>query len=155
MEYEPELLKKRMAHFEDRLRRSGVRLTHQRLEIFREVAKSRDHPNAATIYEGVRERVPTVSLDTVYRTLWLLLDLGLLTTLGPQRETVRFDANISSHHHFVCMKCGLIRDFYCEKFDRLKIPDASKTLGGVDKTHVEAKGICLRCLKKASSRHCA
>ena len=155
MEFQPDVLKKRMTHFKDRLRRSGVKLTHQRLEIFREVAKSRDHPDAETVYKGVRKRVPTVSLDTIYRTLWLLVDVGLLTTLGPQRERVRFDANMSSHHHFVCMKCGMAYDFYCKEFDQLKIPDALKTLGRVEKTQVEVRGFCLRCLKKTNPRHCA
>jgi Fur family peroxide stress response transcriptional regulator len=155
MEFEPEVLKKRMTHCKDRLRRSGAKLTHQRLEIFREVAKSRDHPDAETIYQGVRQRVPTISLDTVYRTLWLFIDLGLLTTVGPQRERVRFDANMSSHHHFGCMKCGMIRDFYCEEFDQLKIPDALETLGAVEKTQVEVRGVCQRCSKKTNRRHCA
>jgi len=148
MKFEPEALRKRMNHFKDGVRRSGVKLTHQRLEIFHEVAKSGDHPDAQTIFKGVRKRVPSVSLDTVYRTLWLLLDLGLLTTLGPPRERVRFDANTNSHHHFICTRCGMTRDFYSEEFDHLKIQDAVKTLGSVEKTQVEVRGICFICSKK-------
>lgn len=56
----------KMAHFEQVCRRAGVKLTHQRMEVFREVAESGEHPDADTIYRGVRRRVPTVSLDTVY-----------------------------------------------------------------------------------------
>ena len=63
-----------------------MKLTHQRMEIFREVARTADHPDAQTVYERVRKRVPAVSLDTVYRNLWLLSDLGLLSTLGPPRN---------------------------------------------------------------------
>jgi Fur family peroxide stress response transcriptional regulator len=136
-----------MDHFKLVLRRSGIKLTHQRLEIFQEVAKSRDHPDADTIFKGVRRSLPTVSLDTVYRTLWLLVDLGILTTLGPPRERVRFDANMSAHHHFVCVACGMTRDFYCEEFDRLKIPNAVKTLGSVEIAHVEIRGRCMQCSK--------
>ena len=147
MEPEPQAVRQRMDHFKDVLRRSGIKLTHQRLTIFREVAKSGDHPDAETIFKGVRRSVPTVSLDTVYRTLWLLVDLGILTTLGPPRERVRFDANMSSHHHFVCVECGMARDFYCEEFDRLKIPNAVKTLGSVEITQVEIRGRCLQCSK--------
>ena len=148
MEIGPEALQKRMNHFRDGLRRSGVKLTHQRLEIFREVAKSGEHPDAETIFKGVRERVSTVSLDTVYRTLWLLLDLGLITTLGAPRGRVRFDANMSTHHHFVCTRCGMTRDCYSEQFDQLNIPRAVKALGRVERTHVELSGICSRCSKK-------
>ena len=73
------------------------------------------------VFEGVRERMPTVSLDTVYRTLWWLKDLGLITTLGSSRERTRFDANLSRHHHFVCVQCGLTRDFsqFCCSANRL------------------------------------
>jgi Fur family peroxide stress response transcriptional regulator len=155
MKIEPEEFQKRMNHFKDGLKRSGVKLTHQRLEIFREVAKSGEHPDAETIFKGVRGRVPSISLDTVYRTLWLLLDLGLITTLGPPRERMRFDANMTSHHHFVCMKCGMTRDFYSEELDKLKIPSTVKTLGSVEMAQVEVKGICLRCSKKANPKNYA
>lgn len=141
-------LKQRMKHFEDALRRAGVKITHQRLEIFRELAKTSDHPDAEAIYKGVRRRIPTVSLDTVYRTLWLLFDLGLITSLGPPRDRVRFDANTDAHHHFICTKCGMIRDFYCDKFDQLKLPDTVESFGRVDKTQIEIKGLCLQCSRK-------
>ena len=59
--------------------------------------------------------MPTVSLDTVYRTLWKLRDLGLVKTLGPNRDAVRFDANLEGHHHYVCVRCGLVRDFDSEE----------------------------------------
>jgi len=155
MELDTEKLQKRMRQLKEGLRRSGMKLTHQRLEIFREVAKSGDHPDAETIYSGVRERVPTVLLDTVYRTLWMLLDHGLVTTLGASRERVRFDANIRSHHHFVCMKCVMTQDFYSEEFDRLKAPNSVKALGSLEKTQVEIRGVCLHCLKKANQKPCA
>jgi Fur family peroxide stress response transcriptional regulator len=150
VESAPGALQKRMDQLKDGLRRSGVKVTHQRLEIFREVAKSGDHPDAETIFKGVRRRVPSVSLDTVYRTLWLLLDLRLLTSLGPPRERMRFDANMAPHHHFVCMTCGMTTDFYHEEFNGLKIPNAVKTLGCVETAQVEVKGICLKCSRKAN-----
>lgn len=153
MERKKEELQERMNRFTNGLRRSGVKVTHQRLEIFREVAKSGDHPDVETIFKGVRGRVPTVSLDTVYRTLWMLLDLGLLATLGPPHGRVRFDANMNSHHHFICLKCGMTHDFYSEQFDRLKIPDAVKSLGSVKTSQVEVRGICLRCSKKTTPKH--
>ena len=91
------------------------------MEIFREVAQTGDHPEAERVHQGVRERMPTISLDTVYRTLWLLKDLGLINTLGPPRERTRFDANLSRHHHFVCIRCGLTRDIYSDELDELRL----------------------------------
>jgi Fur family peroxide stress response transcriptional regulator len=139
----------RLAHFRDVCRRAGMKLTHQRMEIFREVARTTDHPDAQTIYERVRKRVPAMSLDTVYRNLWLLNDLGLIATLGPPRERARFDANMSSHHHFVCTRCGLAQDFYSREFDELRPPAEVESMGSVEATHVELRGLCLRCKKKA------
>jgi Fur family peroxide stress response transcriptional regulator len=92
--------------------------------------------------------MPTISLDTVYRTLWLLNDLGLITTLGPRRESVRFDANLQQHHHYVCVRCGLARDFESADLNALRVPEAVKGFGSVVATHVEVRGICERCRKK-------
>ena len=138
-------VKQRMARFEEACRKSGAKLTHQRMEIFREVAQTDDHPDAEKVFQGVRERMPTVSMDTVYRTLWWLKELGLIKTLGPPRERTRFDANLSRHHHFVCTQCGLTRDFYSDKFDRLKLPESVQSIGYAEMTQVEVKGVCLKC----------
>ena len=144
MKTEPAELRHRLDEFKTGLKRAGVKVTHQRLEIFQEVAKSGDHPDAVTIYKAVRKRLPTISLDTVYRTLWLLLDLGLISTLGAQNK-VRFDGNMRQHHHFVCTNCSTTYDFYDSAFNVLKIPDAVQALGHVEKTQVEFTGLCLRC----------
>ncbi len=122
-----------------------MKLTHQRLEIFREVASSADHPDAEAVFRGVQGRMPTVSLDTVYRTLWLLNDLGMVTTLGPRRESVRFDANLRHHHHYLCVGCGQARDFESEELNALRIPDTVKGFGSVVMTHVEIRGLCAAC----------
>lgn len=141
----------RMRHFEEVCRGAGVKLTHQRMEVFREVAQNGEHPDAEAIYRGVRGRVPTVSLDTVYRALWLLADLGLITTLGPSRERTRFDANLERHHHFVCVRCGLTRDFYSDELDELTLPRSIQEIGRVETTQVEARGVCRDCAKTSSA----
>jgi Fur family peroxide stress response transcriptional regulator len=134
-----------MAEMIEKLRESGVKLTHQRMEIFQEIAGRTDHPDAATIYESVRKRMPTVSLDTVYRTLSMLKDAGLISTLGPSQDRLRFDANVTPHHHFVCTKCGKTEDFYCEEFDSLRVPGDVAKMGIVEHAHVELRGICSEC----------
>jgi Fur family peroxide stress response transcriptional regulator len=138
--------------FEQACRSAGVKLTHQRMEIFRELAHRGDHPDAESVYRGVRRRIPTMSLDTVYRALWLFSDLGLITTLGPSRERTRFDANLSRHHHFVCLRCGLTRDFCSDAFDELRLPQSIRTIGRVETTHVEARGVCRACAKSSTVR---
>ncbi|GAB4338425.1 MAG: transcriptional repressor [Candidatus Abyssubacteria bacterium] len=145
METSPKQLQERMSRLKDGLKRSGLKLTHQRLEIFHEVAKSGAHPDAETIFNGVRERVPTISLDTVYRTLWLLLALGLVTSIGASRERVRFDANLKPHHHFVCVRCGEIRDFSSPHLESIECPEEAEALGKPVSLHVEVRGVCTKC----------
>ncbi len=129
------------------LKDAGIRSTHQRLEICREIAAAENHPDAEAVYKEVRKRVPTISLDTVYRTLWTLRDFGLIDTLGAPRERTRFDGNTTPHHHFVCTRCGLTRDFYSDDFDRLTIPEEVAAYGTPERAQVEIKGICLNCSK--------
>ncbi len=142
-------LDRRLHRFKDAAQKAGVRLTHQRIEIFREVASSIEHPAVEVIFRAVQARMPTVSLDTVYRTLWMLEELGLITTLGPRRGAVRFDANLRPHHHFVCMHCGLTRDFEDPRFDALRAPDAVKGYGDIVGARVELRGVCWSCSKRA------
>jgi len=149
MIHDQDELNRRIRHCTDGLRSAGVKLTHQRLEVCREVAGSSGHPDAETVYNGVRERIPTISLDTVYRTLWTLLDLGLIQTLGIPRDRMRFDGNIAAHHHFVCTKCGEARDFYSDELDNLPVPEHVGAYGTIQDTHVEVRGICLRCSESA------
>jgi Fur family peroxide stress response transcriptional regulator len=134
------------------LKRAGVKATHQRLAIFREIVRSGDHPDAETLYRAVRRTLPTVSLDTVYRTLRLLVDLGLVEALSLPSPRTRFDANSRAHHHFYCLRCGAILDFQSEAFDRLAAPETLKSLGKVSKIQVEVKGLCARCLKERSRK---
>ncbi len=76
--------------------------------------------------------------------------MGLATALGPNQDRTRFDANLARHHHFVCNKCGLTRDFYSKDLDSLELPEEVAAIGSIDHTQVEVKGICHRC--KANHR---
>jgi Fur family peroxide stress response transcriptional regulator len=136
----------KLADFSGALHAAGVKATHQRIEIYREVLGAEHHPDAEAVYNGVRRRVPTVSLDTVYRTLWLLSGLGLIGTLGQPRERVRFDPNTAPHHHFICTSCGEAIDFTSAEFDALAVPAAAAQLGHVQNAHVELRGVCNDCV---------
>lgn len=149
---EPTRTELRLEHLRNVARDAGLKLTHQRLEIFRELAATEEHPDAETVFRAVQQRMPTVSLDTVYRTLWMLHDLGLVTTLGPQRNGVRFDANLDRHHHFSCVRCGLVRDFESAELDDLPLPDELKRLGSVVDAHVEVRGVCEGCRSGENAR---
>jgi Fur family transcriptional regulator, peroxide stress response regulator len=145
-------IERRLEQFKAAARAAGLKLTHQRVEIFREVAASLEHPDAVAVFRAVQARMPTVSLDTVYRTLWSLHDLGVVATLGPRRESVRFDANLAHHHHYLCVRCGLARDFDSSELNALRIPGAVEEFGSVVATHVEVRGVCHRCAGDAARK---
>ncbi len=142
---EREEIARRIERCEATLRAAGVRLTPQRVAIYREVARRFDHPDAESVHRAVRRQMPTLSLDTVYRTLLLLRDLGLLTALGPRRESVRFDAHLGPHDHFVCLQCGMTRDIDSLGVDVRQLPPAVTQLGAVVQARVEVQGICRAC----------
>ena len=116
------------------------------------MAASEEHPSAETVFKALIPRLPMLSLDTVYRTMWMLNDLGLVSTLGPKRGSIRFDANLAPHHHYVCIQCGMTRDFESTELNALNIPDSVSEFGSLDATHVEVRGICNRCLQKQRTK---
>jgi len=124
----------------------GIKVTQQRLEIFREVAQSHEHPDAETVFHGVQSRLPTVSLDTVYRTLKTLTELGFITTLGSRQDSLRFDAKKQPHHHYVCVTCGKVQDV--EDDDLLDVKNVQRAMGAygsVQSAQLEVRGICNAC----------
>jgi len=151
MKVSPKELEQRIQIFKEGLKKAGIKMTPQRMEVFREIAKSEDHPDAEKIFKGVCQRLPNVSLDTVYRTLWLLLDLGLIDTLGTTHHQVRFDGNIGLHHHFICTRCGMIWNFVSDDLDSLELPDSVQSIGYSQKTQVEVKGLCHKCAAEEKS----
>ena len=138
-------IKERMASFREASRVRGIKATHQRIEIYREVVSSDAHPDVNTIYRRVRKRIPTIALDTVYRNLKFLADHGLVTIMGLSHEHLRVDANLEPHHHFVCVKCGIIRDFNSAALNKVSIPQEAKHFGRPTAVRVEVKGICSQC----------
>lgn len=91
------------------LQGAGLRLTPQRLAIAHEVL-AQDHPTAAEVYEAVRSRFPTMGLATVYATLNVMVEHGLLRPLAFE-NAVRFDANVLPHANLICTACGRITDY--------------------------------------------
>lgn len=138
---------KRLNDFTEAAKKAGIKVTHQRLEIFRIVTECEDHPDVEQVYQKLKKLMPTVSLDTVYRNLWKLSELGLLKTVRKTKGTIRFDANLSKHHHFVCLFCDLIRDFNNEELNCISIPKEAEDFGQPISLQIEISGICEDCKK--------
>jgi len=84
----------------------NLRMTHQRKVILEEMKKLEGHPTADEVYVRVRERLPRISLGTVYRNLDVLAASGLIRKIEPDFPQMRFDRNTHEHYHVTCMQCG-------------------------------------------------
>jgi Fur family peroxide stress response transcriptional regulator len=147
-----ESMQDKMKAFEVRCRSQGLKLTHQRLEIFRELAKTYDHPSANTIFKRVQVRMPTISLDTVYRTLLTFEDCGLIARIHAFDDQARFDADVTPHQHLVCTECRRVEDLRWEAFEGLDAPKKTKEWGEITSRHAVLRGICQKCLKKKDKK---
>jgi len=132
--------------FESACRNAGLRLTHQRLEIYRELAMSTDHPSAEILHQRLRRKIPTISLDTVYRTLTTLAGHGLINKVGTIESQARFEATILRHHHLICSRCKEIIDFQWQFIDTAPLPEEIREWGRIDDKNVVVYGICNKCL---------
>lgn len=126
---------------------AGIKLTHQRLEIFREMMRSSNHPSAEEIFERLKKRIPTIAIDTVYRTLATFDELGVIKKLQVMGERALFDTNLDQHHHFVCTQCKRVQDVYWPEFDTTTPPKTATQMGRVTSRHLEIRGVCNACLQ--------
>lgn len=93
------------------LRKKGYKATPQRIAICRFALRSRDHPTAQGIYDEVKKVHPTVSLATVYKTLQILREQGMIQELDLPESQAKFDSYMEPHINLICQQCGRIQDF--------------------------------------------
>lgn len=136
-----------LVHFENTCRSSGLKVTHQRMEVYRELITSEDHPAAETLYKRLEKRLPTLSLDTVYRTLATFEAHKLVQRIETLESQARYEAITTKHHHHICDNCGLVTDFHWHSFDALNLPDQLRTIGRADRADVVIHGRCAACMK--------
>ena len=137
-----------MRAFEVRLRGAGLRVTPQRVAVYKELASSKQHPSADMVYRRVRKALPHISLDTVNRTLLTLAKTGVAFIVEGSGDAKRFDGGMENHQHFKCVKCKRIIDFYHEPFDNIKVPGGLAGKFTILKKTVYLEGLCDICRKK-------
>ncbi len=131
---------------------AGMKLTPQRLEIHKELLSQKDHPSAEIIFKKLRERLPTIALDTVYRTLTAFDELGIIKRLNVSNTRTLFDTNLDQHHHFICTRCKRAVDIYWPDFDKSELPESFSALGSIRERHLELHGICNQCLEEEDKK---
>lgn len=119
-------------------------MTRQRKVIFDEIVRSKDHPTANDIYLKVREKLPNISLATVYRNLDSLFEAGRVAKLATNQKEWRFDGNPEEHLHVTCLACGAIRDIPQEFSPKIPYPSQNTRMTVL--THrLEYLGYCEKC----------
>jgi Fe2+ or Zn2+ uptake regulation protein len=127
------------------LRERGQRVTPQRLAIARTVRELDRHTTAETVFGHVSEQMPGVSLPTVYATLDLLEELGLVRRVPTEAGTAVYDPRTEDHHHLVCRQCGDIMDVDAP-VDRAELLSAARARGfDADGAQVVVRGVCANC----------
>lgn len=130
-------------------RNSGYRATPQRIAISRFILRNHEHPTAQKTYLEVKKTHPTVSLATIYTTIKILKEIGLICELNLQSQSqARYDSNTEPHLHLICLQCGSIidcMDSIMQKLIKNVSHNANFTVIG---SSFDLEGICMNCERK-------
>lgn len=122
---------------------AGIRPSMQRLAIMEYVVSARTHPSADDIYAALAKEYPTLSRTTVFNTMRLMVEHGLVNDIDISADATRYDATLfTPHAHFLCRKCGRIFDVEMDP-SQIALPDDFDC----DNINVFFKGICPECKK--------
>ena len=129
-----------------RLSERGYRLTPQRLMVVQAVEAADSHISAEEIYLQIRAIYPHMNISTVYRTLELLGELGLVTETDMGDGRVRYHSiGKGQHHHLVCQRCGATIDVEESILSPLWAEIGERYDFEVDMKHLAFFGICSKC----------
>ena len=126
-------------------KKNRLKITPQRIAVYRELMRSHGHPTADDVYQAMKEDFSNISYDTVNRTLHSLAVIGVIDAVESPGGPRRFDPNTRCHHHLYCIKCGKIIDFFSRACDDLPIPETIGDDFTVLSKRVVIKGICKNC----------
>ena len=131
--------------FKAMCRDNGLKITPQRLAVYKALLRSDEHPSADMVFHKVRKVFPTISLDTVNRTLLTLNKLGSAFIVEGSGDAKRFDGNMESHLHFKCVNCKRIVDFFTEQPEDIKLPSGIGKKFKVLRKTIYMEGLCDLC----------
>ncbi|MRR59268.1 MAG: transcriptional repressor [Deltaproteobacteria bacterium] len=133
-----------------KLKGRDFRLTPQRLAILTILAGSEEHPSVDEIYTEVRNKFPTTSIATVYKTIALLKELNEVLELGFPDGSNRYDGNRPyPHPHAICMKCRKILDPEIASVEQLSEEMKKKTGYTISFHRLDFFGLCPECQRKS------
>jgi Fur family peroxide stress response transcriptional regulator len=143
-------LNTKLTDFEERCRKNGLKITPQRVAVYKALLSTDTHPTAEEVHKMVREDIQNISLDTVNRTLLTLAEIGAAFQVEGTGQPRRFDGGLKDHQHFRCIKCGKVIDFHYEPFDNMEIPAHLQGQFEITRKTVYLEGFCGTCRKSRS-----
>ncbi len=135
-----------------RLRASGVKVTPQRVAIYQALTERVDHPTVDDLHRQVLSLYPMMSPNTVYYTLGVLQEAGLVKEVNYWHDRSRFDANTNPHHHLLCLACRKIQDLSEPALDSLTLSQHARAGFQITGHQVEFHGYCAACRTKFPGR---
>lgn len=127
------------------LEEKGIKPSIQRIQIFKCLMDNKNHPTAKDIYERISKKIPTLSKTTVYNSVKLFEDKGILKPIRIKEGEARYDIGVAFHPHFRCKKCGRLFDL--DK--KLLVKDKEEIDGHlIEEKFVCYSGVCRDCRRK-------
>ena len=133
------------------LRDKGFKVTPQRLAIYNYLSSTKAHPNAEMIFNELQPVYPTMSLATVYKTMEILREIGLVQILNVGEDSFRYDALTEDHAHVRCMSCGRVDDIEHMQTEHLANEVNKNTSYKVAGQQFYFYGVCPECQKKPAN----
>ena len=124
-----------------------ILMTEQRQVILEELKKTSSHPTADEIFLMVRQRLPRISLGTVYRNLELLSENGLIQKLDWAGRQKRYDGNSENHYHIRCLNCDRVEDVVIAPLSVVEETFRAVTDYEIIGYRLEVLGLCANCKK--------
>jgi len=127
------------------LKNKNIRLSHQRLKVLEYINDNRIHPTVDQVYSELQKEIPTLSKTTIYNTLNVLVEAGLVKVITIEDNETRYDIVTKNHGHFKCVSCGRIFDFEIEidSFETQELKGFK-----IYQKDVYFKGVCPDCIDK-------
>ena len=122
-----------------------LKLTPQRIAVYKYLCSTNEHPSAETIYKALQLDYPTMSLATVYKALKTLTEVKLIQELNVGEGSFRYDATIQSHPHIQCLNCGKVDDIYGMPVDDIMAKASEYTDYEILGSKIYMFGICKDC----------
>jgi Fe2+ or Zn2+ uptake regulation protein len=129
------------------LRATGRRVTMPRLLVHRHLRGRDRHVTAEQLYAELAEQVPSLSAATVYDTLDLLDELGLIRRVSTPRGATTYDSRTDDHHHMICRGCGRVQDLEAD-VDAAAAQRAADAAGfAASYAQLTLSGLCSECAR--------